>query len=559
MGGGAAKTYGKVAVKDGRVVLSGVEAHVAIRLKQLFPRINKATSGPFFLGTDDVTLADLDWFFSRYPMAGDIADLTRIVSGRKTFEARQSEAERLLREDYRPPAWVGLKEGKSLRPHQAASAHVLQLFGGLLVGDDVGEGKTFTGIAAMLLEGALPAIVICDPHLQKQWRNRIEDWTGLSTHMVNSTMPYALPPRDVFIFRYTQLAGWVDIFPGLGPGLVVADEMQNLRRGDEALKGQAAAELFRVAPLRLGMTATPVYNYGSEMFEIMGMLRPGLLGDRAEFYREWCTSGGNGKYFIKDPKALGTFLRENHAFVRKRKPGDRVNRIIQPVDYDEAAMASVEDLARALAVTATTGKFTERGEATRELDMMMRMITGVAKAPFVAKVVRILLEGGAPVVLFGWHRDVYDIWLRDLADFEPAMYTGSETPAKKSAELKRFLEGQTDLFIMSLRSGQGLDDLQTRASTIVFGELDWSPQTHNQCIGRLDRERSVVDGTDEDVTAIYLVADDGSDPPMMEMLGLKASAGRQIVDPDLGVSQTRSDGGGLSRLVERYLTKRGRG
>lgn len=56
--------------------------------------------------------------------------------------------------------------------------------------------------------------------------------------------------------------------------------------------------------------------------------------------------------------------------------------------------------------------------------------------------------------------------------------------------------------------------------------------------------------------AIFLVAEDGSDPPMQEVLGIKASAGRQIVDPDLGVAQVKSDSGGLSRLVKRYLDRR---
>jgi hypothetical protein len=72
---------------------------------------------------------------------------------------------------------------------------------------------------------------------------------------------------------------------------------------------------------------------------------------------------------------------------------------------------------------------------------------------------------------------------------------------------------------MSLRSGAGLDGLQKRCSTMVFGELDWSPGVHHQCIGRLDRE-----GQEQPVTAMFLVCDDGSDPPMMEVLGLKAAA-----------------------------------
>ena len=79
-----------------------------------------------------------------------------------------------------------------------------------------------------------------------------------------------------------------------------------------------------------------------------------------------------------------------------------------------------------------TGSFTERGNAARDLDLMVRQATGIAKARAVADVVRILVEGGEPVfAIFGWHRAVYDIWLERLADLNPAMYTGSESRQQK--------------------------------------------------------------------------------------------------------------------------------
>lgn len=228
-----------------------------------------------------------------------------------------------------------------------------------------------------------------------------------------------------------------------------------------------------------------------------------------------------------------------------------VNRIVETIDYDQKAVDSIEDLARALAIKATTASFVERGQAARELDIMVRQSTGVAKAKTVAAFARMVVEGGAPVVLVGWHREVYDMWLKELADLKPALYTGSETPAQKDRAKDAFLAGETDILILSLRSGAGLDGLQARASTMIFGELDWSPGVHHQCIGRLDRE-----GQAEPVTAIFLVADEGSDPPMMEVLGLKASEAAHIIDPTLGVQGAHSDASHLQTLVNRYLGKR---
>lgn len=548
----ARRTYGRLEWRGDAIVLHALEPHVCIRLKQLFPRIPKAQGAPFTLAADMATAADVAWFLERYPLAANDEDLAALAMARDAFYQRQAEAERLLMADYTPPQVNGLLPGKSLRPHQTAAIEMLAMYGGLLVGDDVGEGKTFTAIGALLLPGALPATVVVDPHLQIQWAERIKDFTGLTTHCVTQTTPYPIPPCDVRIFRWTQLLGWADAWDVLGTGLVAMDECQELRTGLSSQRGQSADRLCKTARYRLGLTATPIYNYGSEIWDVMRFLRPEVLGARDDFMREWCADGGH----IADAKALGTYLREQHAVMRKRKGAHRVNTVVQEVGHDAEHLASIEAVARHLAEVASTGTFQERGEAVRQLDLRVRMETGVAKAKYVADVVRVLVESGEPLILAGWHRDVYAIWLDRLSDLKPAMYTGSETPAKKRAEMDRFLSGDTDVFILSLRSGRGVDGLQKRAKLVVIGELDWSPEVHHQVIGRLDREGSVVDGTDEPITAIYLVADDGSDPPMMDVLGLKASDAAGIVDPDLGVRVQKSDAAPLQGLVQRYL-KRG--
>ena len=184
---------------------------------------------------------------------------------------------------------------------------------------------------------------------------------------------------------------------------------------------------------------------------------------------------------------------------------------------------------------------------------MMRQATGVAKAKSVALFARLMVEAGEKVIIWGWHREVYDIWLSELSDLRPAMYTGSETSGRKEAEKERFVSGDTDILIMSLRSGAGVDGLQHVCSTGIFGELDWSPGIHGQCIWRIDRE-----GQTKPVTAFFLVTDDGSDPPMMDVLGLKASEAHFIVDPYEGVQVSDNDVTHLRRLVERYLEDKGK-
>jgi SNF2 family DNA or RNA helicase len=553
------RTYGDVALSPDaeRWIIRRAEPHVSIRLKQLFPSIPKAAVPPYHLPHNLVTDTDLEWFMQRYPLGISEPDRASLTSGREAFLRRQAEMEQILMPDYVPMATAELKEGQQLRPYQWQAIEVLRRRGRLLLGDEGGLGKTYTAAGFMVTEpGSLPAAVVCDAHMQRQWKEKIEAFTHLRVHLIKKGSPYNLPPADVYIYRISQVAGWADIFATGFFKSVTYDEPQSLRTGAGTAKGAACRVLSAHTNYHLGLTATPIYNYGDEMWHIMQFIDDSALGQWPEFEREWCDAVRNGKYRIKNPKALGAYLREQYVMIRRLKADvgqqlPKVSRVVEHINYDEKAVAAVEDLARALAIKATTASFVERGNAARKLDIMMRQTTGAAKARTVAAFARMMVEAGESVVLWGWHRDVYDIWNAELADLKPAMYTGSETASRKEAAKERFLKGETDILIMSLRSGAGVDGLQFRCATGIFGELDWSPGIHQQCIWRLDRE-----GQESPVTAFFLVTDDGSDPPMMDVLGIKASEAQHIVDPHLGIEVRENDTSHLRKLVERYLDRK---
>ncbi|WP_396334064.1 SNF2-related protein [Burkholderia anthina] len=551
------RTFGELRLVDGGEAweLSKLEPHVAIRFKQLFPRVPKQSAGPFKLPRDLMVASDLDWFLARYPLRMPTNDRAALSAGKMLFDVQQAEMERILLPDYTPPAITGLRDEECIRHYQQQAIEVLRRRRGLLLGDEGGLGKTYTAAGFLCSEpAALPAAVVCDPHMQKQWRDKVTTFTHLRVHIIKKATPYDLPPADVYVFRISQIKGWTDIFETDFFKAMVIDEPQSLRTGTSTAKGAAAKVLYDHTIYHLGLTATPIYNYGVEMWNVMQFIDDTVLGSYQDFAREWVDHQGR----ITDPKALGTYLREQHVLLRRLKSDvglelPKVSRIVEYVDYDEKTVSSIEELARTLAIRATNGSFLERGQAVRELDMLARQATGLSKARSVAQFVRLMVDAEQPVLLLGWHRAVYEIWLEELKDLQPAMYTGSESAAQKNAEKDRFMAGNTDVLIMSLRSGAGIDDLQHRCSVVVFGELDWSPGIHQQVIWRVDRE-----GQQFPVTAFFLVTDEGSDPPIMEVLGIKASEARQIVDPHLGVQQVDNDTSNMRRLVDMYL-KAGKG
>lgn len=556
----AVKTYGKVAFLDKGLFnskslweLSEVQPHVRIKLKNVFPKISKTASIFNFDDTPE-NCSDLLWFLDRYPMRIKAADVRRMKGQRIRHNKTASDLESILFPGYTPQQ-VSLNEGYAARQYQLLAKEFDIKQKRFLLGDDLGLGKTLTGILTLMNPGKFPAIVCVQSHLPKQWANEgIKKFTNLTTHIVSVTEPYDLPAADVYIIKYSCLLGWVDIFSTGFFKSAIFDEVQELRRC-ESLRYKAAKVLGDAVEYCIGMSATPIYNYGDEIFNVLDIINPGCLGERYDFYREWTVPVGSGHYKVVDPQALGTYLRDNYLFLRRTRSDvgrelPPLNTIIHTVGFDSNEVKKSNELARQLAMKVISGSFTERGQAARELDSLIRHETGISKAREVAAFVQILLENNEPVLLAGWHRDVYDIWAQELKKFNPVFYTGTESPVQKEKAKQAFIDGETNCFIISLRSGIGLDGLQHRCRTVVIGELDWSPQVHNQVVGRVDR-----DGNQQQVTVYYLVSEYGSDPFIIDLLGLKSSQAHGIINPLLAVAEQHSDEGRIKLFAESFLNK----
>jgi SNF2 family DNA or RNA helicase len=226
------------------------------------------------------------------------------------------------------------------------------------------------------------------------------------------------------------------------------------------------------------------------------------------------------------------------------------------VESDPEALESIsKDVAELARLVLQEGVAnTDRWEAAGELDWRLRQATGIAKAPYVADFVRMLHQtGGGKILLYGWHRSVYDIWLDKLKDLKPVMYTGSESPRQKLNAFEAFTKGDAHILLMSLRAGAGLDGLQGSCNNVVFGELDWSPGVHEQAAGRVHR-----DGQKDSVAAYFLVSDSGSDPVVADVLGLKRQQSEGMRDP-YGALIEKLDRGidNIRRMATEYLRQRG--
>ncbi len=559
------RTYGRVSITEKSYCIEA-EPHILAKLKRLFPKIDKKHVGKAYLTQSFENARDLEWFCGRHSLDFDADAFAKMTDQAREFDRNEQDFSMFLRGDYKPPEIKGMAIPP--REYQAFATTLYLKRKSLLLGDDLGLGKTCTSIASFTEPATLPAIVVTMTHLQRQWAREVNKFIPhLKPHVARVGTPYDLRNvliddvggrfrgnPDVFILNYHKVSGWADYLAEWGSSIIF-DECQELRKTD-SLKYAASKGVADRMKYRLGTSATSIFNFGGELFNILNVISPGCLGEANEFYREWCNDSGDNA-IVKEPKVFGSYLRENGIMLRRTRADVKrelppVQKIVQEIDADQKALDSIKDAAHELAkrlLAPVEAKKGDKMNAAEQLSNVVRQATGLAKAPHVADFVRLLVESGEKVVLVGWHRAVYEVWKSRLHALRVALYTGSESAPEKDAVARSFMEGSLDVLILSLRSGAGLDGLQTISRTMVFGELDWSPAVHGQCIGRLNR-----DGQTDGVTAYFMVSDTGSDPIMADVLGLKLAQADGIVDPHAElIEDQRVDEGAIKRLAEGYL------
>ncbi len=493
--------------------------------KRLFPGSAGSKRGEARFTAHRRMVGDLMWLMLRYPLeinARDRAVWDKAVQEARDHAIRKAIASKLP-ERMTPPEGTFTGE---LRPFQQEGLAFLLQHDRCLLADEMGLGKTVQALSYLASTDSFPALVIPPAHLTRNWTEEATRFLRIHgesprVHVIKGLKPYELPEADIYIMHYLLLRGWKEVLPTLGFKAVIFDEVQELRHtGTE--KYSAASLLSESCERVIGLSGTPIYNTGGEIWNVINILDYHFLGDWESFSREWCYGYGNA--VVVKPQLLGGYLRREGLMLRRTKqevlkelPPKR--RAVQELDWNDKLYAQLmapvlPDVIR----WKTDGTLTASARAMLEesISQHVRQATGIAKAPYVCQFVRALLDSGEKVLLFAHHHAVMDAYKQELKHYRPGFITGRETISAKADAVERFMSGKTDVLCISLRAASGLN-LQ-RATCVVFGELDWSPAVHSQAEDRAHRM-----GQEDSLLCYYLVAPQGSDAAMQEALGLKVS------------------------------------
>jgi SNF2 family DNA or RNA helicase len=393
--------------------------------------------------------------------------------------------------------------------------------GRAILADEVGLGKTIEAgliLSELRLRGlADQALVITPAGLVEQWREELERKFGLPTAVAQGVGWQSTLDRPVVLasiaaarrdpLKRTLSGGQWDV--------VIADEAHRLRSPRSA-SGRLARAL-RTRYLLL-LTATPVENTLQDLYEMVSLVAPGLLGTPAQFRGRYAGVAG-------DPRAPRNVAelraRTREVMVRHRR--SEVS-LMLPQRLAETVLVAPHQQEAALYADITAGIRARAGAASRSQLLVMRglarlagsspaaaaetlaklgwhdlaerawALQGPRKVQVLVERLRRHVERGEKVLVFTSFRRTLQALADqvDRAGLAAAVYHGSLPRQDKERAVAAFRE-EVPLLLSTESAGEGRN-LQF-CHVMVNMDLPWNPMQIEQRLGRLHRvgqERDVL-------------------------------------------------------------------
>ena len=419
----------------------------------------------------------------------------------------------------KPPA--GLKG--TLRPYQARGLGWLAFLGDLGLGaclaDDMGLGKTIQMLAWLLhrrkaKKGTAhdPALLICPVSLVGNWHKEAARFApdlkvfvhhGAERHKGRQA---GFQGADLVLTTYQLIARDRDALSAMPWDALILDEAQHIKNPESQARKAVAS--IRAAH-RFALSGTPVENRLSELWSILDVLNPGLLGGATDFRRVFALPIER----YRDADKAAQLRRFTAPFILRRLKTDR--RIIQDLpeklemkvyctlSREQASLyqATVQDMVaqveesqgiqRKGLILATLMKLKQICNHPAQFLQDRSSLEGRSgKLDALEETLGEVLDMGEKVLVFTQFREMGDLLASRLASRfgEAPLFLHGGTPKKhRDAMVARFqAEGGPGIFLLSLKAG-GVGLNLTAASHVIHFDRWWNPAVENQATDRAFR------------------------------------------------------------------------
>ena len=423
-----------------------------------------------------------------------------------------------------------------LRPYQQRAVAWMELLErtglGACLADDMGLGKTAMVLALVQAgkerkegkegkegmsrrngKSTLPTLVVCPTSVVGNWRREAEKFApGLKVAVHHGSgrareteFSKQIEGADLVITSYSLVDRDRPTLSAARWARVVLDEAQNVKN-PEAKQTRAVRAL--PAPRRIALTGTPVENHLGELWSIMEILNPGLLGSASSFRENFAVPIER----YREPEAAEKLRALTRPFVLRRLKTDKsiISDLPKKMEMNVLCNLTREQatLYRAV-VDEMLHKIGEAEGIERRglvLATMLRLkqvcnhpahylgdgsaLPGRSgKLERTVEILDEVLEGGERALIFSQYAEMGAMLRSHLAQrlsCQVGFLHGGLPRGQRDALVERFQGEELPVLVLSLKAGgTGLN--LTAANHVVHFDRWWNPAVENQATDRAFR------------------------------------------------------------------------
>lgn len=417
-------------------------------------------------------------------------------------------------ESITPPANLNT----TLRPYQAFGLSWLQFlyehgFNGVLA-DDMGLGKTLQTLSWLLHlkqqgELSLPALLVVPTSLIGNWKSEAQRFTPelklLTLHGSDRAEAFnQIAQADIVLTTYPLLPRDKEQLKQQDFKLLILDEAQKIKNPRTKLY---AALMELKSHARLCLTGTPVENHLGELWALFNFLMPGFLGNQLQFKQNY-----QKPIEIENDRTIQQHLTRKVAPFLLRRTKHQVvqelpdkTEIIKTVEFD-SPQAKLYETIRVTMEEKVRQTVAEKGLAKSQitlLDALLKLrqvccdpalvkidaakkVKHSAKLELLLELLDDLLDGDHNVIIFSQFSSMLKIIGDTLKKQNIAFSLLTGQTKQREQEINRFKQGETRIFLISLKAG-GVGLNLTEADTVIHYDPWWNPAVENQATDRAYR------------------------------------------------------------------------
>jgi len=406
-----------------------------------------------------------------------------------------------------------------------------EMKGRALLADEVGLGKTIEAgliLKEYLLRTLVKNVLILTPaSLVTQWREELQHKFGIDAHLYSRGDPWDSAPILIASIDTAKSLKNRRAIGDVGFDMLIVDEAHRLRNHlTQAWKFIDALSLKYL----LLLTATPVQNDLRELYNLVTLLRPGVLGTYRSFRKDFVVRGDRrlpkntrilsqiladvmirttrSSTSIQFPRrdvqicaldlspAEGRFYAEVSEFIRRASQGEE--RLRRQIPWPLLLMVLQKEIGSSTAAALGTLRRATRGRlggASRDLKSLIELGAAVdqhAKLDALVEIIERCRQEKERVLLFSQFRRTVEFLGEQLRarGIRVGLFHGSMTRTAKDAVVQAFRDG-LDVLASTEAGGEGRNLQFCR--TVVNYDLPWNPMRVEQRIGRVHRIGQVRD------------------------------------------------------------------